>query len=368
MDYIPALDPLPIPGPPLLLHVLLVFTFVIHVLFMNMALGGTAIAAWSHFRDPKGKGGRLATEISQWNTYGIAFTVTTGIAPLLFLQVLYGQLFYSAAILLGGFWIASLAVLTAGYYSNFVHKQSKGRPMRVWLLVAGAGFILMGIALTTVNVLALRPDIWPDVAADRVKALSPSSLVPRFLHFFVGALAVAGYATTLIQIHKSRILGEGDGEETAYRSWAAGLGLRVARTMTAVELGVGVWFLVALPKRVMMGVMGGSTYAVVVFGAGMLLAIGLVISLYNLQDPMKERAKATAVGIHFLLVLVAMVMLRDAVRGVYLSGVFDPKDLIVESQWLVFFIFAALLAAALATVWWVVRRVIKEWDGRSASA
>ena len=35
-DLVPAVDPAGLPGPPWLFHVLLVFTFFLHMLFMNL--------------------------------------------------------------------------------------------------------------------------------------------------------------------------------------------------------------------------------------------------------------------------------------------------------------------------------------------
>ena len=42
---IPGPDAFPIPGPAWLFHILLVFTFFLHMLFMNLTLGGTILAA-----------------------------------------------------------------------------------------------------------------------------------------------------------------------------------------------------------------------------------------------------------------------------------------------------------------------------------
>jgi len=68
-QLIPPLDAAGLPGPPWLFHVLLVFTFFLHMLFMNLTLGGTLLAAVAHFRgggrrdDPRGAlAGRLMAE------------------------------------------------------------------------------------------------------------------------------------------------------------------------------------------------------------------------------------------------------------------------------------------------------------------
>ena len=118
-DLVPALDPTPIPGPPWLFHVLLVFTFIVHVVFMNLALGGTILAALSAWRasDASDPRARIADRLVGINTYAISMAITTGVAPLLFVQVLYPQFFYTATILVGEAWISMLVLLMVGYYA-----------------------------------------------------------------------------------------------------------------------------------------------------------------------------------------------------------------------------------------------------------
>ena len=115
-NLIPAVDPAGLPGPPWLFHVLLVFTFFLHLIFMNLTLGGTLLALIAHLKS----GGRrddyrgvLAGRLTAINTYGISLTITTGVAPLLFIQVLYQQYFYTATILLAPVWLAMLVFMVA---------------------------------------------------------------------------------------------------------------------------------------------------------------------------------------------------------------------------------------------------------------
>ena len=46
-SLIPGLDPAPIPGPPWLFTVLWVVTFLIHLILMNAALGGSGVRTGS---------------------------------------------------------------------------------------------------------------------------------------------------------------------------------------------------------------------------------------------------------------------------------------------------------------------------------
>ena len=83
-DLVPGLDPAGLPGPPWLFHVLLVLTFFLHMIFMNLTLGGTLLAWFSHLRargradDPNGV---LAGRLMGVNTFAISLAITSGVAP-----------------------------------------------------------------------------------------------------------------------------------------------------------------------------------------------------------------------------------------------------------------------------------------------
>src|SRR5512140_1075383 len=95
-SLIPAVDAAPIPGPAWLFHGLLGATFLVHLLLVNAVLGGTLLAAAA-----QAVGKRLrpaAVLFVEMNTWTISLAITFGVAPLLFLQLLYGRYFYTATI------------------------------------------------------------------------------------------------------------------------------------------------------------------------------------------------------------------------------------------------------------------------------
>ena len=97
-DLIPALDAAGLPGPPWLFHFLLVFTFFLHLIFMNLTLGGTLMAFVANLRGgnrPADPNAVLAKRLMGVNTYAISLAITTGVAPLLFVQVLYQPVSYT---------------------------------------------------------------------------------------------------------------------------------------------------------------------------------------------------------------------------------------------------------------------------------
>ena len=94
---IPAPDAIPVPWG--WFYALLMLTFLLHILVMNAMLGGGIITLISTLRSGK-QDNLVAREFSYKWPYTIAFAVNMGVAPLLFVQVLYGQFYYTSSILI----------------------------------------------------------------------------------------------------------------------------------------------------------------------------------------------------------------------------------------------------------------------------
>ena len=106
---IPQLDPLPVPSPPGLLWFLLMLGFLLHLLPMNFVLGGTPIALAARWRARDGRHPQHAALVAWFAKalpVAIAAAVTFGVVPLLFVQALYGRLFFTSAVLLARYWFA----------------------------------------------------------------------------------------------------------------------------------------------------------------------------------------------------------------------------------------------------------------------
>ncbi len=130
--HIPSFDPIPMPAPEPLVHGLLVVTVLLHALFVNLVLGSTPIMVvteWLGQRKGSDRFQRLARTLSSISPTAMALAIVLGVAPLLFIQILYGQLFYTAAILGGGVWILLILVLILAHYGLYLYKSRQP-----WLL------------------------------------------------------------------------------------------------------------------------------------------------------------------------------------------------------------------------------------------
>lgn len=357
-DLLPALDPTPNPGPVWLFQVLLVFTFVLHALFMNLTLGGTLMAAVAQLASGGKEGDprtALAARMSTINSYGIAFTITTGIAPLLFVQVIYHQTFYAATILIGGAWLGMLVLLMVGYYSAYLYKfrgaPTYGSGGTFWLVLSA--LLFLGIAMTqvAVNLIHSQPGTWLDVAANGWAALGDPTYVPRLLHFVLGGIALTAGLVGWWAVRKARRGEEPELNEAIARhvwKWAMG----------AIFLQVldGFLFLMLLPRDVLRGLMS-NTWMMIPFAVGVVLALGLMLMLARIPNPVEKPGAVAGVLGAMTLTLAVMAITRHQVRTLYLKPFTTDLEWAMAPQWGNFVLFALLLVVALGTVGWMVREV-----------
>lgn len=365
---IPAVDPAPLPGPPWLFHLLWVVTFTLHLLMVNSVLGGSVLSALSLTRRP-GPGDRreLPGFFLKVNGWAISFAVTFAIAPLLFMQALYGRFFYTATILMPWMWLGMLGILTLAYYLNYVAKArlSRGLAPRAIVPVQAILFLTIAGIQVAANLLHLQPGRWNAAAANPWSILSDPTFVPRFLHFVLAAIALAGGGFAWWQVRASGR--EGAAGPTG-RGGVGGLGraavgpsawsgdtrfsIQAALAATALQIPVGFWLLFALPRDVLVGFMRGGPGVMAPFGLGILAGIGALVVLALCLGPLAKPRLVRHAGELMVLTAVLMIVSRHQLREAYLAAPRVGEAVVATPQWGVFALFAlSLLAAAGATVW-----------------
>jgi len=347
---IPTPDPMPLPGPLWLLRTLSLLTFCLHMVLMNFALGGGVIAIVSALQgknDPHAA--RLARQFRGMLPVLVAFTITLGVAALLFVQVMYGQMLYSSSVLLGVPWMAVIPILIIGYYAFYwsALKESQGA---LWFAVIVLAWI--GFTLSNNMTLMLTPERWLTFYRDSTAGfhlnLGEPTLVPRYLHMALGALAVAGLFVVILGLRE---------RDQQYKEWLVRHGGLWFAGATMTNVLVGFWFLLVLPERVRSLFLGRSGLAAGLLAVTILLALAAMVHLLTAANPKKGNT-TTIIGLASgFLAAAVMVYVRDMVRSEYLKPYFDPATLKVAPQWSVIGIFLVLFIGGLATVYWMLTKL-----------
>jgi hypothetical protein len=357
---IPAPVPVPLPAPVWLVHLLQIFTFVWHLLLMNTLVGGGVMLAISSYlgrRDPHHRD--LVHRLARVMPPVIAFTITLGIPPLLFLQLLYGQLFYTSSVLMAWTWLAVVLLLMVAYYGiywfNFRQEALGARGFWVTLVTA---LILVRIMLTynqNMSLLERPQDFYPRFLQTPVGHYLGSfdvGTLLRFAHTLVAAFAVAGLGLMLL----TRVW---RAEAPELAAWAQRYGLRWFLAGTGVQFLVGPGYLFSLPVEIRNSFLGADTLGTAILAAALVLAV-LAMVMARRSPVFAAVAIAGTVGL--------MVIIRHLVRLARLRPYFDPHTLPVQGQWVVFAIFVVLLLGGLATVGWMLYKFFRPASARATSA
>jgi hypothetical protein len=370
---IPLADPLPQPAPVWLLWALLQLTFFLHLLAMNVVLGGSILALhWRMSRRVEDAAHRTAVvaAFAKALPVAVAAAVTLGVAPLLFVQVLYGRVFFTSSILMAGWWLAVVPLVILAYcgaYLLALRGSSLGPRGKEVAPAVAIALLFAGVAfLYTSNVTrSLRPDTF--VEAYRASGrgltlnLADPTFWPRYLHMLLGAVAVAALAAAFFGLLRR-------GRQPEMASWVMRKSTVVFGVATAANIFVGLWFLLAQPKEVLIRLVGGDTVAMTLLALGILLGIatgGAALLALGAKDPARATKAQAALLVPTLLV---MVLLRDQLRQLSLRSAGFEHPAWVEPQWGPFGVFMLLFVAAGITIVWMARALVRATPGSGGGA
>lgn len=353
---IPQADPLALPAPAWLLWALLMLTFFLHVIPMNLVLGGSIIGAIARVRGrrpDRPHEAALAHIVVKAMPMLISVTVSLGVAALLFLQVLYGRVFFASAVVIGWWWLSVIGLLILTYYAAYLmamRESSLGAAgtCLAWLIAAVTGLIALiyGNNMT----LMLKPaEMAALYAADGGGAqlnLLDATLLPRHLHMVLGAMAVSGLAIAVLGVVRGK-------RDHAFGKWAVRYGAFICTAATVVNIFAGLWWLAALPRDVLLQFMGRDMRAMGELLAGILLTLtGAGHTVLAVTG--KRPGVMVAISAVTLLAGVAMMLLtRDTIRRLSLELAGYQQVNWVAPQWGPIAIFFVLFVAAIGMVVWM---------------
>jgi hypothetical protein len=174
-----------------------VLTLVIHVVFMNYVLGGITYLGLSSLAGNSNRN-QLALMLRDWMPFAIGVAITAGVAPLLFIQILYQKAFYTANLLLFHRWMIILPILIVGFYLTYLLKARKVADwpyaVRVLLgLASFACFAFIAYSWTENYLLSMETkEQWAEFyGSSNIMYDNPAKL-PRLGIWFLGAFATMG--------------------------------------------------------------------------------------------------------------------------------------------------------------------------------
>lgn len=319
---------LPLPLPEWLLVALLVVSFLLHILFVNLMLGGALVTFWLEWRGRRQPAlDALAHEVARTVTVNKSLAVVLGVAPLLSINVLYTLYFYSANALTGRAWISVVPLVAGAFLLLYLHKYSWERlaaRKALHLAILGAAVLVLLfvplIFLANIN-LMLFPERWAEVRGF-LSAMLMRNVVFRYLHFLCAVVAVTGlflfgwmrrpaysFAERLPGLDRSAVL----------KRWYA-----LAFYATLAQLALGPLNLFTLPWHAVNWTMAGH-----ILGGLALALVALHWMARELKGP-PERLGRRFVPI--ALILTGTVLLMGVGRHIYRANALEPHQKAVEES------------------------------------
>lgn len=195
---IPKDIPLDLPLPEWLLITILIFSFLLHIIFVNLMVGGSIVTLWAEIKGRKNRDYDIfAFEVAKTITVNKSIAVVLGVAPLLSINTLYTVYFYTANSLTGIAWILIIPLVTIAFLLTYLHKYTwtaMANYKSLHIAIIGLSVVIFLfiplIFLTNVN-LMMFPEKWGTVKGF-LSALILPNVFPRYLEFLGACLTVTG--------------------------------------------------------------------------------------------------------------------------------------------------------------------------------
>lgn len=304
-------DPMGIPFFAVVFQLLMVLTFALHIIFVNFTVGTSFLAVYGRF-----KGGywpRLSAALAKAAPANVSIAMLLGIAPLLFVQVIYDPFWYASNMLSAAWVIGFILIMMAAYgflYVFYLGGKSGKRGRTLFGVLSVCLFLLAGIIMHVLSYQLLQPDKWLAWYAKQGVDTSGLSLhafhLPRYLHFLIPSFALTGVFLMLYAWYfKKRA-----DMDREYLVWVGRTGAKLALFFTFLQAIAGLWWLLSLPGEL---VFMGNPFFLVGAGFGVLLLVLLYVAQ---QSPITY---AVPSGLGAFVAVFAMSYAREALRMGYLG-------------------------------------------------
>lgn len=326
MQPVPRDIPLPLPMPEWVLVPLLIISFLAHILFVNLMVGGTFLEIIFQILGLKDKKyDLLAKRIAETVTVNKSLAVVLGVAPLLIINTLYTVYFYSANALTGTAFISIVPLVAVAFLIIYYHKYNwdkfEGRrKLHIAILsIAFAIFLFVPLVFVSNVNLMLFPERWGEIRGF-ISSIFISNVIPRYFHFFAGTMAVTGL---FIAWYFSRSKYPLKTNLTGFtKKGIRDTGLKITFFVTLSQIVFGPLLFFTLPWR---GVTWGLAYIIITA-----ISIAAVAMYYVWQEIRSDQKGRYLIKIILLLSLT--VLLMGWGRHTYRSNVLSPHQKLMKQK------------------------------------
>lgn len=220
-----AAFPFGFPLPTALYLACYVLTLCIHLVLISYTLAGAGFLALLGLigRERFATARDVGAIIQDWLPFSLGLAITAGVAPLLFLQVLYQPLFYTANLLLFHRWMLIVPTLIFGFYLLYVLKSDWGKQRaRLWTFSAITAFLcftFVGWAWTENHLLSRSSDQWVDFYRSKQFFFRSAETLPRLAFWFLLAISLLSVLLSWqLRFTRSK-------SEVAHQRWVCKVGI-----------------------------------------------------------------------------------------------------------------------------------------------
>jgi hypothetical protein len=307
--------------------VVYVVTLVVHVFLMAYVLAGSLWLAWATLFQgtefPPRTKQPMARILREWMPFALSGAITAGVAPLLFVQILYAKQFYTANLLLGWRWMVVIPVLVLAFYLLYVIKSQVisrwAFPVRLALSISVAAcFLFVAFCWTANHLLSLDATQWPAAFESGTAVNSPLAMSLRLATWVTGTFPVMSLlAAWQLRGMRSRTEGWVDAGEPVdwnmqfhrehRRLIKVSLAGLIASTVCASS------YFATLPENIRSHIVGaaGFPWLLILIGSAAIVAIVLI---RQWQKTCFCRCWLISLTVAMSVVLVAAASLREIIR------------------------------------------------------
>ncbi|MDP2092488.1 MAG: hypothetical protein Q8K50_01145 [Hydrogenophaga sp.] len=248
-------DPAGVPSHPLVFLVLGVLTFALHIAAVQVMLGAASLTLRGAFSGrPHWR--RLAQAMLVTAKIAVSVAIVIGVAPLLFVQVVYDPFWYTSNVLSAWWVIGFIGLLIAGYIALYIfywknhHIVAEGGKGGVWMVLSIALLLAVGFIVHSLTNQMLFPEHWMAwYAPQGVVNPDGHSLhhwhLPRFLFF----IALSAPVTGAWLYGYRRYLQGAQEADAAYLGWLRGLAQNLMLIGGVVSVLIGALWMATLPEK-----------------------------------------------------------------------------------------------------------------------